>query len=650
MNPIDLPQPSAKPKPNAAGRRPRRRQDALSGGASQFDLYSGPEFGNELDSGLGAPPPKSAADGTALMTAARQDSDWARADAAVKRLADAVIFGVDQERVREALDLGAAELAKYASNGAADDLPALTTKWRRSLRLIVNADGSSLDKAELIRLRGDLAALHVKKAELLETAGVIFSQSSDNDTILKTTSGERLVEVPRYTSEHIKSRPQKFARQLHLLRRAHEGGDEDELFAQALAVFSHLHEKQHDVGDARILYKATEERARAFVSNVMALRAAKTKENREHAEAMLQATLFAEALPARRLASLALDIFTPVGRANALEDLDEDSAAAVKAFREGRFTDGAISTLWTLIDGVAIVGGVNFKKLMIQAGHSTPQTRRIIAARDLARMQAQGRKRLPGVSAEAILGKALWARFDKESQDFLSGVFNNAKGIASEEQMRQLMVDVGAKPKRGPGLDEADGREITRVDILPEHGGGSGKDKLGPRYYDEILEETRLRPVLGLFLLPASTPGVKTRVELKVDGARSRGQQAKKDAIIAKNLEKYDTNELLLLRIPYNDISKGKVHQEVMRLMQSDTSMAAKYIRGHNKYKIENGERVLVERIKWPPEKLEKMIQDVDRALRKQAVGDASPTVGLFVAGLAAKMADESERMAEGER
>lgn len=572
---------------------------------------------------------------------------WRRSDAAIRSVETAVRHGLGQDVVRDALDLAARDLARYVDRGAEEDLPNLATDWRRRLRRVVNADASQIDKAELVRIRGDVAAHHARRASNREATGIAISRDKESNFVLKDADGQRLLSLSSLTGSRVLGAPADFAPQMRLLRRAVGDATPEELHAHALAVFSSIHERDHNYVDARVIYEPTKERAKALVSSALALRAAETPSARAEAEALLKATLFAEAAPGARLASFGLDVFTPLGRANAAKEADENLTQAIEAFSDGRLGDGAASTFWTAVDAIAVVGGIRFGKILEMVARTTPPGRRIIAARKLARMESTGRETLPPVDAEAMLGKRMWARYDENSQKYLQGLLRAAKGAVGEEAMRKYMADLKANPARGPGKQESPGRQLTRADIQKRHGGGHGKNELGPRFYDEVLTDTAVRRVFGIFLWPASTPGLKTRVEHKMDSAYSTGKQSKKDKVIAENLDEYDTHDLLLLRTPYNDISKLKLRSQALAWMRNKDGMGAKYVQGVDKFKTVDGKKVFVKRIKWSEEHLDRMIKDVDRTLALRAAHGSLPTVADFLSGLAARMAVAADKQAE---
>ncbi len=594
-----------------------------------------------------SPAPHSLAGGSAptVMGARRPrpapQDPWERAEAAMAHLEYAVNAQLGGDVVNAALDDGARALAEHVDGADETAMPVRQRYWRSRMRKTVGLDGRDLDKAALMAIRGDIAGAQIRQTAYADS-GVSVTRDKDAGYVLQDRKGARLIGLPRFAGTRVLEHPKAFGAQLRLLQMGLQGASADALFPRALAVFSDLHERDHNAVDMRILYKPTEARAEAFVSAVTAFRNARTAESKAEAETILRTVLFAEAAPANRLASFGLDL-TPLGRINAAKDFGEDGVEAMRAFNEGRLLDAGAASLWTLLDGMAVVGGIRFGKILEKGAQTTPIGRRIVAARHLARMEGNAAKKLAPVNAETMLGQRLWNRYDEDSQVYMEGLLRSAKGAVGEEAMRKFLVDVKANGKRGVGMKEGKGRKETIVEILPEHGGGTGKDDLKPRFYDEILEDTKMQRVFGLFLWPASTPGKKTRIEVKADAAPSPYLQAKKDDIIKKNLKSYHTHEMLLLRVPYDEISKTKIRQQALAWMRSPEGAGMQYIKGVDKFKKVNGKKVFVRRIQWSEAHFEKMIDDVDKSLRKSARIAALPTFGDFLVGLSARVSIAAE-------
>jgi|GEM_PF-2907986 len=599
----------------------------------------------------GRPRPKTktdktpAARATALYAAADAFEDgWNRVDLAIDQLANAVRKAHGADVIRAAIDDGAKVLAQHIDGAAGRDMDAAAIRWRRRMRGLVNVDGTSLNLANFHALKGDVASEQTRRAAYKE-GGIFISGDGARGYVVKNRKGEKLLGLPRFAGGYILERPNQFAAQLQLLQSAHNGADAETLLSRANTVFSAVHERDHKATDQRLIYKPTEARAQAFVSAVLALRDAKTEAERLEKRAILQATLFAEAAPANRLMSFGLDM-SPLGRINALDDLGEDFSSAVKAFQEGRIRDGAADGMWTVLDAMAAVGGIRFGKILEEVARTTPPGRRLSAAYKIARMEKAGPTPYKPVNAEAMLGSRAWAKYDDETKGYLRGLLVAAKGAAGEETTRQHLVDLRANGRRGVRIDEGKARESTEIIVNEEHRNNLKPTDKGRRHYDEILDGTGLKRVFGIFMLPYSTKNKNTFVEIKSDAAKLRNNQRNVDAIIKSNKKAYEANDVITLRIPYDDISKAKIREIAKEWMNAKDGVGRRNVYGRDKYKMINGEKVRTGRIKWSEAHLNSLMDDVDRAMKRQKMYESAPTVGDFLVGLSARMAVASNHLA----
>ncbi len=568
---------------------------------------------------------------------------WGKVDHAIDAIEHAIRYGHGKDVVGDALDEAAEQMARHVDLSTPDDFAKRRDAWRLRLRKLTNMDGSHYDKASFMRLRGDVAAAQIKTAATAQH-GVVFGRDSRGNYVLRSASGDPLMSLASGAGANLARDPDAFQGQLALLRAAYGRAESDALYARALAVFSDVHERDRDHVDIRAITRPTEDRARAFVSATESLRIAQTAEERDAALKTLRIALFAEADSSDGMFQFVADMFSPVGRANAAFDFADDVSDAYVAVKEGRYLDGGASAFWALMDGVGAVGGIRFGKVMKGIGQRLPLAKRIIAARDIARKEANAAKQFETVNAEAMLGARLWNRYDADSQEYLQGLLNAAKGAVGEEAVRKQLTDLKANPARGVGKAEGEGRELTGVDLLGSDRFDANGKLLKKRFYDEILNDTELQSLFGMFLWPASTPGKKTRIEVKVDGAVSDKTQALKDERIGNRKNDYKTHDLVLLRVPYDEIAKLQLRKQAIAWMRSPDGAGMRRIEGIDRYRTVNGKRVVVRRDQWSEAHFERMIKDVDHALKLQAALGARPTVADFISGLAARVAVVSER------
>ncbi len=570
---------------------------------------------------------------------------WSRPVDDLNALAVAVQRGHGQTAVRRRLE----DLTKSMSRAIYDPAPEEREKYEaitgRKVRSVVNADGTDIDWGAFERLRGDVALAQSGRAEGRQAAGVALVRS-DGGYAVRTAAGGRAkaLMLPHFMGAAIAADPAKYGPQLTLYREALGARDLEGFEDHARSIFATLHAREHNIVDGQLLYETADARAASFVTAARTFRDAKTPEAQAEADAQLRATLFAEAAPSNRLASVVLDILSPLGRANSAEEAIEDGEKAYRAAINGELGSAIGSGLWAIVGGIGAVGGVRYKAILKEVTKKTPQGRRLMAAYKLARFEANAAKKLEKVSGREMMGKEAWDRYDEDSQNFLQGILGNAKGIVGEEEMRELLHAADAKGSRGPGKLGAGTRDATKVEIKPEHGGGPGVGELGPRFYDELLEDQAMERYFGMFLLPAITPGTKTRIEVKTDRAKSRGEQAKKDRIIDKNKQEYQTHDLLLLRVPYNEISKHKIRDKALKMIRNPSGAGAEYLSGKKIERTINGKKVHVRTVTWTEEHLQRMMDDVDRALTSQiARGGPEPNVADFLTAVAARLAADAE-------
>lgn len=574
--------------------------------------------------------------------ASAPSKEWTHATDAIGHLEYAVRRGLGTAAVRQALDDAATDLAIYVDNAGEKDLAARTAIWRRRIRPLVNASGDDIDESALVALYGDVANAQVRNAMTHEVTGVTVSKRADGHFALKLADGRTLLTLPPLAGEAVRGAPKKYAAQIQLLAAAADADDPEALRRHAMNVFSNVHEREHEALEQRLLYKPTEARAGAFINGLTNLRSATTPAEKTKAEAILRTALFAEAAPAKRLAYLGLDLFTPVGNLNSAVGLRQETAAAYKDLSEGRYLDGAMHTVWSAVELVGAVSGIRASRLLREAAKTTPIGRRVVAARDLARMEAHKQRKHPAVRGEVVFGPRRWNRMTQDQRGYFDGMFNNAKGQVGEAQMRQTFADVGAPsfqnkraledPNKTKPVSKSE--NPTVVHILKEHGGGE-------RHFDDALVGATLQRHLKVFLFPKQSYGQMTLVENKAAGAGPNANQRKLDPIIEANSEKYGNAEILRLRQPYNELNKKDLRATVKRLMSDPDLMGQRYSTTGviKKSKDAPGK---FRTVKWEPEILDRMIADADRSLRMQQWKDQAPTVADFLFGVAARAASQA--------
>jgi len=578
---------------------------------------------------------------TPLAAEPEAPDDWQEADFAIGHLVYAVKAGLGADAVRNALDDVAETLARHVDRATPEAMPQRTAHWRRLVRQSVGADGADIDLQGLMALRYDVAAIQARQQAAEEAAGVDLARTKDGGYLVNGAGGARLLGLPPIAGGTITADPARFSGQLRLLKAGLGDSDPDALKARALNVFSIVHEREHDFGD-RLLTGAVEARADAFVTAVGRLKKAETAEEREAAEAMLRMTLFAEAVPANRLASFGMDLLPGIGNARSAEDFGEDVAEAYRAFSEGRIAAGAGHSFWALVDGIGMVGGLRFGKLLREVARTTKPGRRLTAALDLARMEANGRRKQKSYGAAEMFGKRYWSRLDSDQQNYMEGLFSLVKGRVGENIMSRRFADVGAPSfQNAEAVRKAAGQSTPPefnpryVRMKPQHGGRR-------RDFDDVLEDGTLKRLFGMFMFPKSTPGKKTPVEMKTVDARRNRKQKQDDLNINKNKHLYNTNEILLLRSPYKDLPKTEIRNLMQQMMKDPKLSGQEYITtGKTKNKMVNSKKVS-RVVKWTEDDLERMISDVERRLTLQSYADEVPTLLDFLIGIAARMSAHS--------
>lgn len=549
-----------------------------------------------------------------------------RSDLAVRRVVYAIEYGYGPQVIKSEIEQGAIDLARYVDNAGPADMPARTAYWTRQLRMIPVSNGDEVDKAQLLRVTHDVASAQANNAQLKDI-GLHVAKTKAGAYKLRSDAGGAELALPRLTGSAIVKDNARFASRLMLAQAALSDVAPERIQETARSVFSNIHEKEHNLVDSRVFYAPTNERTKAFVASVLAWRQAKTPAEKQQAGDLLVSTLFAEQMPKNKIASIAIDLLTPLGRINAADDLAKNAKATYAALKKGDYLAAGSSAFWSAIDLVGTIGGLRVGKLAEMGVRQTKAGRKYTSAARAAKMQKAGEEgRLPSVNAEEMLGSAFWNRLDEKSQIYLAGMLPVEKGDVGEYVVRDHMKSIKANPQHG-------NRDITKgtweaesgIEIEPAHQHMLPKSSKNMRYDDEILEETKLERVFGIFLLPASSPGRKTRIEVKTDHATGGRAQKAKDKIIEENKDIYKTEPMMLLRLPYSDLPKQKVHEQIMYYL-------------HRKATVNKNSG-----IRFSEDEITKLIKQTDRAMKAMVWNDRVRTMVDFMSGLAARLAVASE-------
>lgn len=106
--------------------------------------------------------------------------------------------------------------------------------------------------------------------------------------------------------------------------------------------------------------------------------------------------------------------------------------------------------------------------------------------------------------------------------------------------------------------------------------------------------------------------------------------------MVKKELDDYRANELLVLRMPYDDVSKAVLRKKVLEWMRNPEGAGMKRVQGE--YRTRKGKKVV-----WAEKQMTDLINSVDRSLARQALRGYTPTIGSFITGLAMRMAAQAD-------
>ena len=479
------------------------------------------------------------------------------------------------------------------------------------------------------------AVSQVREDEAMSAFGVDTARDADGDVVLRSRAGERLVALPPAAARRVLQDVKMFGPQTALLRAGIRSSDPESLRERALRVFANLAERHHDFSDALILQRSAEARTDAFVSSLRSLKRAETPEARKKAENLLRATLYSEADTENRLARLALDLFTPMGNLNAAEAFGEESADAYKAIADGRHSDAGAHAFWAAIEGMSALGGSKYLRVFKELGVRTPLVRRMIRARDLARMEANAAKSMKSYSGEEMFGAKFWNQLDPYQQTYLESIARLAKGQVGEKQLSKALKAVGASSEVNANAKIADEAKKTRKRrvSVPLRG------KAYTRVFDDALKDQELTRFLWFFLFPKSAPGRITQLEHKAATAGKSSKQARADEQILKDRKNFGNASIQVLRTPYDDLSKLALRRRLLDMMRNPNGAGRSYVEGGRIRRSINGESTEFTRVRWSEEDFEKMIRGVEQAMLRQAASDIKPTVMDFFAALGARIA-----------
>ena len=556
-----------------------------------------------------------------------------KAHSAMDHLTYVVQYQSGTELVRDALDEAAEEAVSALYAPSDSDRPEMVAETRRTLRGLVNLTGDTINWGEWKQF---VQRLELSKARLdlgQEVHGLELRRSSDGYDV-RDSKGTSIFTLPRFAGQAIAADPKRYGPRLQLLNEALAAENPDTLYDRAAALLHAIAEKEHDIADGTLAFGTAEARAGALITWLKRLQSATTPESQVEAENHIRAALFAEAAPGNRLASFGLDLAPIIGNLRSAEDAIEGGEEVAKALEEGRYADAAGAAFWTALDGIGAVTGIGAGKAVKAAARQTKQGRWVFARNDLARMQRYGQTGLPPIGAEAILGPKYWNRLTEEEKSYLIGLLPSAKGNVAEEQARMRLKAAGIDGERGVDVKEGKGREKTEVEIMPQHRTRPKDPKV--RYYDEILDGVALKRFMFFFLKPVRTPGKRTFVEIKAGPTNGAAGQRRADQIVKNDIKKYHANEILLLRMPYDEVSKAALRKQLKAWMQNPKGAGMKRVKGV--YETRSGERVV-----WTQEQLDKLVDMVDKSLARQQLRGHLPTIGSFMTGLVARMAAQAD-------
>lgn len=430
--------------------------------------------------------------------------------------------------------------------------------------------------------------------------------------------------------------------------------------AGAAALLHAIAEKEHDIADGTLAFGTAESRAGALITWLKRRQSATTPEARVKAENHIRAALFAEAAPGNRLASFGLAIAPIIANLRAAEDFTEDTQRAAKALREGRYNDAAGASLWAVIDLAGAVTGFGAAgKGLKSAVRQSKIGRKAFAARDLARMARDFHRSRNVAPARALVGEKVWKMLDEDQRGYLEGLYSNVKGQAAEGALTDTLEDLGLNTAKV--LERRSRLENPKIpvrrnsmlesEMLEEHGGRT-------RIFDDAIDGYGLeKSPFGLALFAKPIRGRQQKFEMKSADAELSAKQKADDANLMDSAEDYGDIDVAYLALPYDKLPKKALREIAVGLMRNPERAGQKYITtgrwkivarkdAHKypvvrKFKGKDGKEKIVRLVKWKPEDLEMMIQQVDRNLRLQHLRDQAPTVIDFTLALFARLAIE---------
>ncbi len=411
----------------------------------------------------------------------------------------------------------------------------------------------------------------------------------------------------------------------------------------------------HLVGD-EMYVDTPQQRKEAIAKAAMVLATPGTaKTARAFAWTVLGSTLFQDASEPARFFRQFADMAPFLGNAREAQSAYRNFSEAEAAYKRGDEATGDAKMLAAKIDALGAVLGLGGVKLLTVAAKRMPGADWIAASRKIATAQKQGEKPLPPRSVkEFVVDWDEWNKMKPAQQRYASVIYNLTQGRIGESEIQNRLKTLGMNLLRGAGNNARESVTIT----LP-----SGKKRI----FDEASQDKLLTNILR-FSFTRTKNGWTIGFESKLNSAtKTKPQKIADDqlvkaaksereteqpaddirrhnsppdlvdesdlidshhAVLAENIpgsgELRRVDEVILLRLSIDQVSKSAVAKAFHRMINSEKNAAMKHVAKGT----------------WSLEEVERIVRVVSEGLEQQALREARSTVYVneLIAGVLVRM------------